>query len=118
MSATLSLKAPTAPQAQKAAPAPTFNPRAHYGEVAGIPGVKYVQGDALFDSQRRFVRFDEEHALARLTPEQEQDRQMRALAQRKLQIGAQRNEGGSIPDHVARAQRENQQAAAVELAAE
>lgn len=94
---------------------PKFDRTAHYGEVGGEDGVKYVQGNAYFNARGDFVRWAPAAAVLKpLTKEQEMDRQRRLRASKKL-FGAKLVKAtDSIPDEVIEAQRENARALAAE----
>lgn len=100
---------------ERTQPIPVFDRRAHFAEIGGIHGVKYVQGKYFFNSVGQYVReADEAHVLAPLTREQELDRlmRMREQAARSTVIGDRR--GGQVPQHIIDAERENARAAGAE----
>ena len=107
---------PSANAAQKGKDLPTFDHDAHFGEVFGVEGVRYVQGRNYFGHKHQFVREAPRDAwLAPLTEEQERARQKQMRDNRKFFGNAKthRNEG-AIPQAVLDAERENSQARAAE----
>lgn len=94
---------------------PTFDESAHYGEVGGVEGVRYVQGDNLFDNAKRFVRVAPDNMKMKpLTMDQELDRRARLQANKKFFAQAKPVKGGEMPENVVNAQRENSRARAAE----
>lgn len=118
MGATLSLKKPDE-QVSSELPehGPSFDPEAHYGEVAGIEGVRYVQGKAFFNVRGDYVRAAPKHMwLAPLTAEQEQQRRKQMQGNKKF-FGPAKNivpGTATIPQAIINAERENAQARAAE----
>jgi hypothetical protein len=99
---------------------PRFDENAHFGEVCGIDGVKYVQGKAFFSARKVFTGWaPESMVLAPLTPQQEADRQKRLRATKKF-FGSKlaKHAEEALPHDVVTAQRENARAAAAEAGAE
>ena len=100
---------------------PEFDPRAHYGEVGGVQGVKYVQGDNYFKPNGDFHSVAPPEARMKpLTKEQEADRQRRLNKDRKL-FGtklAQAMHDRNLPQNIVEAEKENARARAVETLSE
>jgi hypothetical protein len=99
-----------------AVPTPVFDPNAHYAEIWGEEGVRYVQGKNFFGNNKQFVReAPKAQQLAPLTEEQERDRQKRLQANKRFfgKAQAARNDG-AIPAAIVAAERENAQARAAE----
>ena len=113
-SSTLSLNA----VAGKAVPAQPkeLDWAAHYGEVGGVDGVKFVQGKNFFNAVGKFVReAPKECWLAPLTAEQESDR--RARMRKNGQVIGKRPPEAEMPKHLVDAMRENALAQAAEAGA-
>jgi hypothetical protein len=117
MGATLSLKRPGSeekPEPQEHGPA--FDHEAHFGEVAGMEGVRYIQGKAMFNVQGTYVGPAPKHMwLAPLAAEQEMQRRKQLQGNKKF-FGPPKNiaPGVGIPQAVINAERENAQARAAE----
>ena len=104
------------PDEEEGASEPVFDPSAHYGEVGGVPGVKYVQGDSFFKANFDFHSVAPPEArLKPLTREQEADRQKRLANVRKL-FGTKLAQSGNspLPENVIAAARENARARVAE----
>lgn len=105
----------TEPPQPKEPPVPLFDENAHYGEVGGMEGVRYVQGPYLFNNRKVFVREAPESVkLAPLTPKQEADRRARMQANKKFFAHSKVQKNGEIPANVRNAERENARARAAE----
>ena len=99
---------------------PEFDPEAHYGEVGGVLGVKYVQGDNFFKPNGDFHSVaPPESRLKPLTKEQESDR-LRRLSKTKKLFGNKLAQAAhnAVPESVIKAERENARARAAESLAE
>lgn len=98
---------------------PELDPSAHYGEVGGVPGVKYVQGDYFFKPDGSFHSLAPEgQRLAPLTKEQEADRQRRMAQVKKLWGSKLAQSAAAIPASVVAAEKENARARAAEALSE
>lgn len=96
---------------------PEFNADAHFAEVCGITGVRYVQGKALFNVAKKYVRpAPPEMCLAPLTAEQEKTRRNQIIANKKFfgAATAQKVANASMPQAIVQAERENARARAAE----
>lgn len=118
--ATLSIRKPTPPGPDPLAmPDPVFDHAAHYGEVGGIQGVKYVQGDNFFKPNYDFHSVAPAEArLKPLTKEQEADRQKRMSATRKMLGKKLAQSAEAVPQKIIDAERENARAKAAESLSE
>lgn len=104
------------PNDDEAPDEPVFNRSAHYGEVGGVPGVKYVQGENFFKANFDFHSVAPPEArLKPLTREQEADRQKRLAKDRKLWGNKLAQSTNSpLPEKILNAERENTRARAAE----
>lgn len=119
MGATLSLKRASKTEALEdleLQAGPAFDPNAHFGEVGGIEGVRYVQGRSLYDNLRRYVGpAPKEMWMTPLTAEQERQRRLQMSKSAKL-LGTAKSliAQAAIPQRIIDAERENARARAAE----
>lgn len=116
MGATLSLKKTDGEPPAAVEHGPVLDTNAHYGEVCGMQGIRYVQGKAFFNHLGEYVGPAPKHMwLAPLTEEQEQQRRRQAQGNKKF-FGPAKNlaPAAAIPQAVLNAERENAQARAAE----
>lgn len=121
MAAQLTLKkpAPPAPADDELELPPEFDRSAHYGEVGGVPGVRYVQGDNYFKPNGDFhSKAPPEARMKPLTKEQEADRQKRMSATRKMLGKKLAQAADALPQKIIDAERENARAKAAEALSE
>lgn len=96
---------------------PEFNADAHFAEVYGMDGIRYVQGKALFNNQKKYVRpAPPEMWLTPLTAEQEKKRRDQIMTNKKFFGAAVAKKAGdaSVPQSIVQAERENARARAAE----
>lgn len=95
---------------------PAFDEDAHFAEVCGVEGVRYVQGKSLFNNAKKYVRPAGELSLAPLTAEQEQARRKQRMANKKFfgVAAAKKTADASVPQTILQAERENARARAAE----
>lgn len=117
MGATLSLRKPGSEESVKAPESgPKLDTSAHYGEVCGMQGIRFVQGKAFFNHLGEYVGPAPKHMwLAPLTAEQEAQRRKQAQGNKKF-FGTPKNlaPGAGVPLAIINAERENAQARAAE----
>jgi hypothetical protein len=95
---------------------PELDRTAHFGEVCGMDGVRYVQGKALFNAIGKYVGpAPKEMCLAALTKEQERARQKQIQNNKKFfHAGAPTTRAAAVPQSIVDAERENARARAAE----
>ena len=97
---------------------PEFDWNAHYAEVGGIDGVKYIQGKNFFGSGGHFRSEAPQHMwLAEETDKQRQNRLKQATANKKFFGTHPVRNDGAVPQKVIDADRENRQALIAETRA-
>ena|ERR1700690_4457222 len=109
--ATLKLK----PDEPEAAPIPEFDWNAHYAEIGGIDGVKFLQGKNFFGAGGHFRSEAPENMWQHPETDAEKKNRIKQSAANKKFYGSHpvRNEG-AVPQKVIDADRENRQAFAAE----
>ncbi len=105
------------PTASAPAQDPVFDPDGHKGEVGGMQGVKWIQGKYLFGNNGAYLGIAPESMwMTPLTPEQEKDRRLQLLKNKRFFNGGKvaATVKGTVPQAVLNAERENKQALAAE----
>ncbi len=95
-------------------PPPEFDWNAHYAEVGGIDGVKYLQGKNFFGAGGHFRSQAPEHMWQNPETEDQRKNRIRQATANKKFFGT-HQPPGAVPQKVIDADRENRQALAAEM---